>query len=115
LRRSASRRASATPESTTTSSRNASGLAASVSAANAAERQRAPNCSAQIASSAIAIPSANGKAAERTIPAQTTAKLRLDQRAVGPHSRPSTTANASAASAIVATASSRMPSHAASG
>ena len=61
------------------------------------------------------MPSANGKAAERTIPAQTTAKLRLDQRVVGPHSRQSTTANASAASAIVATASSRIPSSAASG
>ncbi len=106
---------SPTPTSTITSSRNASGLAASVSAASAANRQRAPLCIAQIASSASAIPSANGNAAERTTPAQTTAKLRLDQRVVGPHSRQSTTANASAASAIVATASSLIPSTAASG
>ena len=77
------------PARTTTSSRNASGLAASVSAASAAKRQRALACSAQSASSASAIPSANGNAAERTIPAQTTAKLRLDQRVVGPHSRQS--------------------------
>src|SRR5437660_2583098 len=33
-----------------------------------------------------AIPSANGKAAERTKPAQKTAKLQLDHRATGPHS-----------------------------
>ncbi len=68
-----------------------------------------------MASSASAKPSANGKAAERTIPAQTTAKLRLDQRVVGPHSCQSTAANASAASAIVATASRRIPNSAASG
>ena len=66
-------------------------------------------------SSANAIPSANGNAAERTIPAHTTANVRLDQRAVGPHSRPMTTAKASAAVAIVATASSLIPSSAASG
>ena len=83
--------------------------------ASKAKRQRAPACSAQIASSVIAIPRAKGNAAESTIPAQTTAKVRLDQRTVGPHSRPSTTANASAPSAIVATASSRIPRSAASG
>ena len=68
-----------------------------------------------MASRASAIPSAKGNAAESTTPAQTTAKVRLDQRTVEPHSRPSTTANASAASAIVATARSRIPSSAASG
>jgi hypothetical protein len=49
------------------------------------------------------------------MPHQTTAKVLLDQRAVGPHSRETTTANASAAVEIVATASSRIPSSAASG
>jgi hypothetical protein len=115
LRGSDARRESATPASTTTSSRNATGLAPSDSIASAAKRQRRPACSAQIASSASAKPSANGNAAERTIPAQTTAKLRLDQRAVGPHSRQSTAANATAATAIVATARSRIPKSAASG
>ena len=76
---------------------------------------RAPACSAHSASRAKAIPSANGNAAESTTPAQTTANVRLDQRAVGPHSRPSTTANASAAVATVATASSLIPNSAASG
>jgi len=49
------------------------------------------------------------------MPAQTTAKVRLDQRARGPHSFQTRTANASVAVATVATASSRMPSTAASG
>ena len=44
-----------------------------------------------------------------------TAKERADHRTERPHSRPSTTANASAAAAIVATASRRMPTSAASG
>src|SRR3954453_9242677 len=113
--RSVSRRATATPVNTTTSSRNASGLAASVSAASAANRQLRRDCSAQIATIAKANPSANGNAADSTIPAQTTANVRLDQRAVGPHSSQSTTANASAATAIVATASSLIPRSAASG
>jgi hypothetical protein len=72
-------------------------------------------CSAQIESSASAAPSANGNAAEKTIPLQTTAKVRLDQRAVGPHCRETTTAKASAAVETVATASRRIPSRAASG
>src|SRR5581483_5572946 len=101
--------------STTTRRRNATGLAASVSAARSANRQRASACSAHSASSASAIPSANGKAAESTIPAHTTANERLDQRVVGPHSRQRMTANASDASATVATASSLIPSAAASG
>src|SRR3954471_6318736 len=113
--RSVSRRASATPVKTTTSKRKASGLAASVSAASAANRQLRLDCSAQIATSANANPSANGKAADSTIPAHTTANVRLDQRAVGPHSCQSTTAKASAATAIVATASSLIPKSAASG
>ena len=50
-----------------------------------------------------------------TRPAQTTANERLDQRASGPHWRPTTTANASAAVAIEATASGWMPNSAASG
>src|SRR5437016_6031423 len=115
LRGTDARRASATPARTTTSSRNATGLAASVNAARAANRQRAPACSAQSASSASAIPSAKGNAAESTIPAQTTANERLDQRVVGPHSRQRMTANASDASATVATASSLIPNAAASG
>ena len=86
-----------------------------MSAASAANASAVVACSAQIASSAKAAPSANGNAAERTIPAQTTANVRLDQRAAGPHSRPTTTANASAAVDTVATASSRIPSSAASG
>src|SRR5581483_3876713 len=102
-------RASATPASTMTSRRNATGLAASVRAASAAKRKRACACSAS------AIPSANGNAADRTIPAHTTANERLDQRVVGPHSCHTTTENASAASATVATASSLIPKSAASG
>ena len=97
------------------SSRKASGLAASVSAASTAKRQERLVCSAQIDSSASAAPSANGNAAEKTIPHQTTANVRLDQRAVGPHWRETTTAKASAAVETVATASSRIPSSAASG
>jgi hypothetical protein len=108
-------RAAATPARTTTSSRNESGLAARVRPARAAKRQRFPACSAQIASSANDIPSANGNAADSTMPPHTTAKVRLDQRALGPHSRQSTTANVQAASAIVATARRRIPSSAASG
>ena len=49
------------------------------------------------------------------IPAQTIAKVRLDHLARGPHSRQTTTAKASVAVEIVATASSRMPRAAASG
>src|SRR5947208_11994025 len=98
---SAGRLASATPPNTTTRSRNATGEAASVSTASAANRQRAPCCNVHSASSASAIPSANGNAADSTIPAHTTANVRLDQRAAGPHSRHSTSANASAATAIV--------------
>ncbi len=49
------------------------------------------------------------------MPAHTTAKLRLDQRPSGPHSRATIAENASAASATVATASTRIPSSAASG
>ena len=49
------------------------------------------------------------------MPAQTTAKVRLDHRVLGPHSRQSTTANASDAVETVATASRRIPSSAASG
>ena len=49
------------------------------------------------------------------MPAQTTAKERFDQRAAGPHSRATTTANASAAVATLATASSLIPNRTASG
>ncbi len=49
------------------------------------------------------------------MPAHTAANERLDQRVVGPHSRQTMTANASAASATVATASSLIPNAAASG
>ncbi len=115
FRRSVSRRSTAIPPRTTTRRRNATGLAASVSAAKAAKRQRLWVCNVPRASSASAIPSANGNAAESTIPAHTTANVRLDQRVAGPHSRQTTTANALAASAIVATASSLIPSTAASG
>src|SRR5437588_7977740 len=101
--------------SSSTRSRKATGLAARVSAATAAKRHHDPRCAAHTASSASATPSANGKAADNTIPAHTTANVREDQRVVGPHCRQQTTANASAAVAIVATASSRIPSSAASG
>src|SRR5439155_9994255 len=97
------------------SSRNASGLAAAVSTASAPNFHREPVWSAQIASSARAAPSANGNAADSTIPAQTIANVQLDQRATGPHSRPRIIANASAAVATVATASSLIPTSAASG
>ena len=100
---------SRTPASRRVSSRKASGLAASVSAASTAKRHERRAWSAQIASSASAAPSAKGNAAEKTIPAQTTANVRLDQRAVGPHCRETITANASAAVETVATASSRIP------
>ena len=49
------------------------------------------------------------------MPAQTSANVRLDQRASAPHWRMTTTAKASAAAEIVATASSLIPSSAASG
>jgi hypothetical protein len=49
------------------------------------------------------------------MPAHTTANVKLDQRAVGPHSRPTTAANANAAAATVATASALIPISAASG
>ena len=49
------------------------------------------------------------------MPAHATANVRLDQRASAPHSRMTTTANTSAAAEIVATASSLIPSSAASG
>ena len=62
--------AAAERQATTTStrSRNATGLAAAVSAASPAKRHGCRAWSAQSASSASAAPSANGKAAERTIP-----------------------------------------------
>ena len=103
------------PTTTSTSSRKASGLAEVVSTASPANRHGRRACSAQSASSASDAPSANGNAAERTMPAQTTANVRLDQRADGPHSFHTSTANASAADAIVATASSPIPSAPASG
>ena len=68
-----------------------------------------------MASKASAAPSANGKAAFSTVAAQATANARLDQRAFTPHCRRTTTAKASDAAEIVATARSRMPSQAASG
>ena len=55
------------------------------------------------------MPSANGKAPDRTTPAHTTAKDRFDQRAAGPHSRAATSANARAAVATLATARSLIP------
>src|SRR6266487_1363774 len=70
------------PASTRASRRKASGLAAAVSAASAPNFQREPVWRAQIASSAKAAPSAKGNAPERTTPAQTTAKVQLDHRAV---------------------------------
>ena len=97
------------------SRRNAIGLAAAVSAATAAKRHGRRAWSAHSASRASAAPSANGNAAERTIPAQTTANVRLDHRARGPHSFHTSTAKASVAVATVATASRRIPSAAASG
>ena len=72
---------------------------------SAANRHRAPACSDHSASSASAIPSANGNAADSTIPAHTIANVRLDQRAGGPHSRATIAVNASDATATVATAS----------
>ena len=65
--------------------------------------------------SANAIASANGNAADSTMPGPETANVRLDSRASGPHWRSATSVNASAAAAIVATASTLMPSSAASG
>ncbi len=61
------------------------------------------------------MPSAKGNAPESTTPAHTTAKERFDQRDAGPHSREATTPKASAAVAMLATASSLIPSSAASG
>ena len=97
------------------SSRNASGLAATVSTANTPKCQRLPAWRAQSASSPSANPSANGNAAEITSPAQTTANVRLDQRATGPYCLPTTTANASAAIPIERMASALIPNTAASG
>ena len=61
------------------------------------------------------IPSANGKAAEMTSSDQTTANVRLDQRASGPNCLQTTIANASAAIPIERTASALIPNTAASG
>ena len=97
------------------SRRNASGLAATVRTARIPNHQRLPDWSAKIASRASANPRAKGKAAEITSPAQTTANVRLDQRASGPHWRPTTMANASAAIPIESTASALIPNTAASG
>ena len=94
---------------------NASGLAARQSAAHTANRPRRPDWSAHSESSANAIASANGNAAERTIPAHSTAKVRLERRAESPHWRNATSVKASEAVAIVATASTLIPSTAASG
>ena len=49
------------------------------------------------------------------MPAQSTANVRLEKRAAGPHSRQTTSVNASAAAPIVATASTLIPNTAASG
>ena len=97
------------------SSRKASGLAATVRTASTPNCHRLPAWSAQRASSASATPRANGNAAEMISPAQTTANVLLDQRASGPHCRPTTTAKASAAVAIEAIASGWIPKSAASG
>src|SRR5579859_4570018 len=96
--RNATRRSNAMPTSTTTSKRKASGLAASERRARPAKTQRCPAFSAQIERRASAKPSAKGKAAVITVPAHTTAKVRLDQRVAGPHSRQTTTAKAEALS-----------------
>jgi len=109
------RRESAAPATTTVSSTNASGLAASVSTATIAKRARRPSCSAQIASNANDIASANGKAAAPMMPTHRTANERLEIRETGPHSRKTTMLNAIAADAIDASASTLMPSNAASG
>ena len=77
-------RSSAPPASTSTSSRNASGLASSVRKSRIAKLPRRPCWSALIESSANAMPSANGNAAERTMPGQRTAKARLEKRAARP-------------------------------
>ena len=97
------------------SRRKASGLAATVRTASTPNCQRFPVWRAQIASRPSAIPSANGNAAEMTSPAQTTANVLLDQRAIGPHCRQTTTANASAAIPIERIASALIPKSAASG
>ena len=64
------------------------------------EAEPPPECPVAVPralSRASAAPSAKGNAAERTVPAQTTANVRLDQRAVRPHSWPTTTAKPIAA------------------
>ena len=103
------------PARITPSSTNATGLAASDEHGEERKAAAPPAWRAHSASSASAMPSANGKAPERTIPAHTTAKERFDQRAAGPHSRAATTPKASAAVATLATASSLIPNSAASG
>ena len=109
------RRAIATPTSTSARNRNASGLAASASTASAANANRLPACSDDSASRPSAKPSANGNAAESTVPAHRTANVRDDQRVAGPHSRPITIANATAAAEIDASARTLMPRSADSG
>ena len=109
------RRSSALPARISASSRNASGLASSVRNTSPAKIRLRPRCSALNASSASAAPSANGNAAERATPAHSTAKVRLEKRAAGPHSCQTTSVNASAAALIVATARTLMPITAASG
>ena len=60
-------------------------------------------------------PSSKGKAAEKTMPAQSTEKLRLDQRATLPHCLPNSIEKAKAETAIETVASRRIPIRVASG
>ena len=109
------RRESTTPAITIVSSTNASGLAASVRIAQTAKRPRRPSCSAQIASSANDTASANGNAAAPMMPTHSTANERLETRDAVPHCSNMTMLNAIAADAIEASASTLIPSSAASG
>ena len=109
------RRARATPAKTTTSKRNASGLAARVPSAPAAKAARRRRCNAESATSARALPSMKGYAPERTSTAHTRANALIDHLLCSPHSCLTTAAKATTEVATVSTARSLMPTTAASG
>ena len=109
------RRPTATPTSTTASRTNATGLAARVSSVSAAPRPAAPGLEREKASRASATPSANGNSPARITPGPDHREAAARPACGGPHSRSSSGANAPAATATVSTASSSIPSSAASG
>src|SRR5262249_33203478 len=108
-------RATATAARTTRRNTKASGLAANVSTARRENQTRRRFAIATSAASANASPRPYGKAAVTIEAAATTAKNRETQGLVSPQVRRTTRLNAAADAATLITASSRIPTRAASG